>query len=219
MVRQRVIETMEGIQGAFDVAAYDRMMRKMWKRNWIETREILDAGITQGTALEISPGPGYLGLDWLLKTTDTCLVGLDISEEMLRRCRENTQREGVGDRAEYVHGDACHMPFDDDTFDAVFANGGLHEWANPVDVFNEITRVLKPGGRYCITDLRRDANTLLRKLLPLTIGERTMRRGFTTSINAAYTPGEAEALAAASNLPTPQVSGNTLGLVIYGTAN
>jgi len=219
MVRQRVIETMEGIQGAFDVAAYDRMMRKMWKRNWIETREILDAGITQGTALEISPGPGYLGLDWLLKTTDTRLVGLDISEEMLRRCRENTQREGVGDRAEYVHGDACYMPFDDATFDAVFANGGLHEWANPIEVFNEITRVLKPGGRYCITDLRRDANTLLRKLLPLTIGERTMRQGFTTSINAAYTPGEAEALAAVSDLPTPQVSGNTLGLAIFGIAS
>lgn len=101
----------------------------------------------------------------------------------------------------------------------MFANGGLHEWSNPVDVFNEIARVLKPGGRYCITDLRRDANTLLRKLLPLTIGERVMRRGFTTSINAAYTAGEAEVLAAASDLSEPRVSGNTLGLVIFGTAD
>lgn len=92
MVRQLVIETMEGIQDVFDVEAYDRMMRKMWKRGWIETREILGAGITQGTVLEISPGPGYLGLDWLLKTRGTRLVGLDISEEMLRRCRENTRR-------------------------------------------------------------------------------------------------------------------------------
>ncbi len=99
MVRQRVIETMESIQDTFDVEAYDRMMRKMWKRGWIETREIPNVGIVQGTALEISPGPGHLGLDWLLKTQNTRLVGLDISERMLRRCRENAEREGVGERA------------------------------------------------------------------------------------------------------------------------
>ncbi len=216
MVRKRVIETMEGIQDAFDVASYNRMMRRMWKRGWVETKEVIQSGILQGTALEISPGPGYLGIDWLLRTNATSLVGLDISEEMLRTSRKNARLEGVGDRAHYVHGDACKMPFDADTFDAVFASGGMHEWSNPCAVFDEITRVLKPGGRYCITDLRRDTNVFIRKLLPLTIRERAMRRGFTTSINAAYTPDEIRALIAASPLPAPRVSGNVMGLVISG---
>jgi len=216
MVRQRVIETMEGIQDGFDVASYDRMMRKMWKRGWVETKEVIQSEITQGTALEISPGPGYLGIDWLQKTDGTSLVGLDISKEMLKRSRENASLEGVGDRANYVLGDACNMPFEDAQFDAVFANGGMHEWSTPLAVFNEIARVLKPGGLYCITDLRRDASVFIRKLLPLTIRERPMRQGFTSSLNAAYTLGEASVLAANSALSAPQISSSFMGLIISG---
>ena len=48
------------------------------------------------------------------------------------------------------------MPFDDSSFDAVISNGSLHEWEDSKRVFNEIYRVLRQGGRYCITDLRRD---------------------------------------------------------------
>jgi len=216
MVRERVIETTEGIQDAFDVEAYDREMRKMRHRGFIETPEILKAGIRAGVALEISPGPGYLGIDWLSKTEGATLVGLDISENMLARSRANAEREGVGDRVEYVHGDACSMPFEDGTFDGVFANGGLHEWADPVAVFDEVARVLKPGGRYCITDLRRDMLFLIRWAMLLFIRERSMRRGLVTSINAAYTPGEARELVGRSRLPTPRVSGNAFGLSISG---
>ena len=216
MVRERVIETTEGIQDAFDVDAYDREMRKMRKRGWIETPEILRAGITSGKALEISPGPGYLGIDWLSKTEGTRLVGLDISENMLARSRANAGSEGVGDRAEYIHGDACSMPFEQATFDGVFANGGLHEWSDPVAVFDEVARVLKPGGRYCITDLRRDMNILLKWTMCLFVRERSMRRGLVSSIHAAYTPDEAREIVSKSKLPGPSVSGNAIGLSIVG---
>lgn len=216
MVRTRVIETLEGIQDTPSVEAYDREMRKMWKRGWIETKEILKAEITQSRALEISPGPGYLGIDWLLKTEKTTLVALDISQEMLRLSRENAQREGVIDRATYVHGDACEMPFEEGEFHAVFANGGLHEWADPLAVFNEIARVLKPGGRYCITDLRRDAHILIRKMLPWAVREQAMRRGFASSFNAAYTLAEIREIVKASKLPVPVMSESFLGLAIVG---
>jgi hypothetical protein len=65
MVKPRTIETTEGIQGEFDVEMYDRMMRRMRDRGWLETKLILKAGIKQGMALEVGPGPGYLGLEWL----------------------------------------------------------------------------------------------------------------------------------------------------------
>lgn len=217
MVRERAIETTEGIQGEFDVEAYDRWMRRMRARGWIETPEILKAGITSGTALEISPGPGYLGIDWLTKTEGTSLVGLDISENMLVRSHANAVENGVSERAEYVHGDACSMPFEDERFDGVFANGGLHEWADPIAVFNEVVRVLKPDGTYCITDLRRDANRFVVMLMKLFTHGKTMREGFVSSINAAYTPAEARELVAKSNLPTPEVSGNFIGLSIVGS--
>jgi ubiquinone/menaquinone biosynthesis C-methylase UbiE len=216
MARERVIETMDGIQDAFDVAVYDREMRRMRRRGLIETPEILKAGITSDVALEISPGPGYLGIDWLSRTEGTTLVGLDISENMLALCRSNADVEGLGDRATYVHGDACSMPFGDATFDGVFANGGLHEWADPAAVFGEVARVLKPSGRYCITDLRRDMSPFIRWAMLRFIRERSMRRGLISSINAAYTPAEARRLAEGSRLPAPRVSANAFGLSIVG---
>jgi len=45
MIKPRVVETAEGIQGDFDVKMYDRMMRRMRDKGWLETREILKAGI------------------------------------------------------------------------------------------------------------------------------------------------------------------------------
>lgn len=216
MVRERVIETTEGIQDEFDVAAYDREMRRMRRRGLIETPEILKAGIRSGVALEISPGPGHLGIDWLSRTDGTSLTGLDISEEMLRRSRANAAEEGLAERTTYVHGDACSMPFESESFDAVFANGGLHEWSDPVLVFEEVGRVLKPGGRYCITDLRRDMSPLLKWAMWLFVRERTMRAGLLSSINAAYTEIEARTLAERSALPDAIVSSNLVGLSVVG---
>jgi len=68
MVKSRVVETEEGIQGEFDVQLYDQMVRRMRDKGWLETKGILNAGIVQGLALEVGPGPGYLGLEWLKNT-------------------------------------------------------------------------------------------------------------------------------------------------------
>ena len=43
-------------------------------------------------------------------------------------------------------------PFEDGRFDAVFSNGALHEWDQPEKVFDEVHRVLKPGGRAVFVD-------------------------------------------------------------------
>jgi len=68
MTKPRVKETDEGIQGAFTVEIYDRFQRGMRDRGWIETHALIKSGIQQGHALEVGPGPGYLGLEWLKNT-------------------------------------------------------------------------------------------------------------------------------------------------------
>ena len=78
MVKPRIPETDHGITGEFNTEIYDRMMRRMRDRGWLETQEILGAGISSGRALEVGPGPGYLGLEWLKKTKGTTLKGLEI---------------------------------------------------------------------------------------------------------------------------------------------
>jgi len=135
------------------VEIYDKMMRRMRDKGWLETNLIIKSGIDHGLVLEVGPGPGYLGLEWLKKTIGTKLKGLDISPDMITIAGRNAREYNLEDRVEYVESDGKMMPFEKGMFDAVFTNGSLHEWAEPEGVFNEIHRVLKSGGNYFISDL------------------------------------------------------------------
>ena len=148
MTHSRVPETDHGIQGETTVAMYDEMQRYMRDRGWIQTTAILKSGIQKGHALEIGHGPGYLGLEWLRSTQQTRLTGLDISPDMTALAARNARLYGLEERVTFEGGRGDCLPFKDDTFDAVFTNGSLHEWTNPEDTFNEIVRVLKPRGQY-----------------------------------------------------------------------
>jgi ubiquinone/menaquinone biosynthesis C-methylase UbiE len=217
MTKAHISETDHGIQGEITVAQYDQMQRSLRDKGWIETPALLKHGITRGQALEIGPGPGYLGLEWLKQTTDTRLVGLDISPEMQALAGRNAREYGLTDRTDYRLGSCDRLPFDDNTFDSVFTNGSLHEWADPCGAFDEIWRVLKAGGRYFISDLRRDMNGLMRSFLWLTVRPTEMRPGLGTSIGAAYVPTEISRMLAKSCLKEGKVAGNIIGLEVAGT--
>ena len=216
-MKPRMIETNQGIQGEFNVTIYDQMQRRLRDKGWIETPAILKKGITSGLALEIGPGPGYLGLEWLKQTQGTLLKGLDLSQDMIKIAERNAKEYGLSDRVEYLYGTGNRLPFDDGRFDAVFTNGSLHEWADPHNTFNEIHRVLKPGGKYCISDLRRDMFVFIKWFLWLNTIPREIRPGLLTSINAAYTPAEIKAILQTTKLFKSQVESNLIGLLISGT--
>lgn len=216
MGKPRIRETDEGIQGEFDVRVYDRMARRLRDKGWMETDSIIKAEITSGMTLEVGPGPGYLGLEWLKKTEGTSLKGVEISPEMIKIAERNTQEYGFTDRVEYVQGDARKIPFEESTFDAVISNGSLHEWAEPVAIFNEVHRVLKAGGRYFISDLKRDMNVLLKWFMWLMTKPKEIRPGLISSINAAYTLPEIRDLLAQSKLRNASVGKNPVGIDITG---
>ena len=216
MTKQRVSETDNGIQGELNVTIYDQMQRKLRDKGWIETKDLLRQEITQGCALEIGPGPGYLGLEWLKHTQGTTLKGLDISTDMIVVAERNAREYDLSQRVEYVHSSGSRMPFDDNTFDAVFTNGSLHEWADPRSTFNEIWRVLKPGGKVLISDLRRDMLALVRWFLWINTTPHEIRPGLISSINAAYIPSELRELIKGTKLENCRVSSNLLGVMLVG---
>ena len=216
MVKPRVPETEEGIQGEFETQAYDSMMRLMRNMGWMETSMVIKAGITSGLALELGPGPGYLGLEWLKHTQNTTLKGVDISQDMIGIAERNAGEYRLTDRVEYVIGNVMEIPFEDEYFDAVFSNGSLHEWAEPEKVLNEVARVLKPGGRYCISDMKRDMNPVVSRFLWLVCRPTSIRPWLISSINSSYIVSEIEDILSNTKLQGWQVSKNFIGLVISG---
>jgi ubiquinone/menaquinone biosynthesis C-methylase UbiE len=216
MVKQRIPETDHGIEGEFNTQIYDEMMRRMRDKGWLETRLITGSEIGSGLALEVGPGPGYLGLEWLKNTEGTTLQGMDISEDMLEIARRNAAEYGLTDRVKYVKGDAQKMPFESDYFDAVFTNGSLHEWSHPEKIMDEIYRVLKPCGRYCISDMRRDMSPLMKWFMYAMARPKEIRPGLISSINASYTLGEIEAILTKTQLKSSRVVKNIIGIIISG---
>ncbi len=216
MTKSRIPETDHGITGELTVNAYDEMLQNLRDKGWIETNAIIDSGIDHGCALEIGHGPGYLGLEWLSHTQNTRLTGFDISEDMHNLAMQNAQTYRLSDRTEYHMGNCDHLPFADQVFDAVFTNGSLHEWEDPCGAFGEIWRVLKPGGRYFISDLRRDMNVVIKAFLWLGTKPVAIRSGLISSINAAYTPVELRELCAKTPLCNGVVKGSAFGVVLNG---
>jgi len=210
------VETNQGIQGEFNVTFYDQMMKRLRDKGWMETSQIIKSGIDKGLALEIEPGPGYLGLDWLKKTSNTKLIALDVSPDILQLAGKNAQEYGLSQRVSYVLGNALSMPFEDEKFDAVFSSGSLHEWEEPQKVFNEINRVLKLGGLYFIGDLRRDMNLLLRWFLIWSTKPKEIIPGLISSIQASYTLKEIIDILCESQLQPTLVKKNPIGLSVIG---
>ena len=146
MVKRRVIETDNVIQNELHAKLFDKMMRGNRDRGRIGTREIIKAGIKHGLALEIGPGPGYLGLEWLKETEGTSLKAVEISPAMIAIAKKNAAEYDLGTRSEYVIGDAQELPFDDNTFDVVINECAVGIPDDSQMVLNEMVRVVKPGG-------------------------------------------------------------------------
>ena len=108
-----------------------------------------------GAVLEVAPGPGYFSME-LAKLGPYSITGLDISHTFVEMARKKAAEAGV--RVDFQQGNASSMPFADDTFDFLLCRAAFKNFGQPVRALQEMHRVLKPGGRGLIIDLRRDAS-------------------------------------------------------------
>ena len=104
--------------------------------------------------LEIAPGPGYLAIE-LAKLGQYRISGLDVSRTFVRIARDNAARAGV--EVDFREGDAAALPFGADTFDFIVCRAAFKNFSDPVGALREMHRVLQPGGRALIIDMRKDA--------------------------------------------------------------
>jgi SAM-dependent methyltransferase len=83
---------------------------------------------------------------------DGFVVGVDMTEEMLAKSRATTELLGHA-HVEFREGLAEQLPVEDDWADAVISNGVINLCADKRAVFDEIHRVLKPGGILQFADI------------------------------------------------------------------
>ena len=87
------------------------------------------------------------------------VAGVDISEGMLAIARQRIVHAGLADRVELHTADAVHLPFNADTFDAVFMSFTLELFDTPEipQVLQQCWQTLRPGGRICTVTMAKKA--------------------------------------------------------------
>lgn len=109
-----------------------------------------------GELLEIGGGPGHLAVEIGRRARDLQVTTMDLSADMVRIAESRIHASGLGRQIKVAHGDAKDIPFPNDSFDFILSLGSLHHWRAPDLVLDEIYRVLKPGGKAWIYDVRRE---------------------------------------------------------------
>jgi len=97
------------------------------------------------TVLDVATGTAGVAL-MLEERTGAGVVGLDLTEAMLRQGRENVARRGRSERITLLLGQGERLPFADDSFAGLTFTYLLRYVADPAAALAELARVVRPGG-------------------------------------------------------------------------
>jgi ubiquinone/menaquinone biosynthesis C-methylase UbiE len=111
---------------------------------------------TDATLLEVGCGSGPLSVR-LAAEYGMDVTALDIDPGEIEQARERARRSAeAGNRTPmFLVGDVAHLAFEAAAFDFVVSTYSMHHWADKTAGLAEIARVLRPGGRALVWDLRR----------------------------------------------------------------
>jgi phosphatidylethanolamine/phosphatidyl-N-methylethanolamine N-methyltransferase len=133
-------------------------------------QRILEIGIGPGSTLEFYP-------------PTTRVVGIDISEPMIKQARKKAERLNSGKQYEFHVMDALDLEFPDNSFDVVLAAYVITTVSDPVKVCREMLRVVKPGGQIIAINHSRCQNGSHLSRIEDILAPLFVRIGFTTDLD------------------------------------
>jgi len=164
------------LEGHFDAAATDRAVRadearmqevmRLRKENfethgdprqlvpgrsWAAWARALGHLLPPLDVADIGCGEGYLTLE--ASRWARTVVGIDRSDEVLERAKALAARRNV-QNVDWKKGDLTRLPLRDESIDVALLSQSLHHASDPERAIAETLRVLRPGGRLLILDLR-----------------------------------------------------------------
>ena len=157
----------EQVRQMFDsiAPAYDFMNRAMtlgidiwWRRLAVNRlRRIRPTRI-----LDVATGTG----DFAIQLNDSLhpqhITGIDLSQGMLDEAVRKVKEKGLETVISFEQGDCMALPMQDGTFDAVTVAFGVRNFENLQRGYQEMARVLRPGGMLCVLELSTPTNRLIR---------------------------------------------------------
>lgn len=152
-------------ESSFHGRSFDRIATGYDRANFIMTfgrscawlrdaaRVALEGCPPNAHGLDVATGTGDFAIELVRRSSDTNVVGLDISAPMTDLARSKLTRYDLEDRIALVHGEALALPFADESFDFVVSSYLLRNVGDPGRAFAEMKRVVKPGGRIVAMDI------------------------------------------------------------------
>ena len=160
--RSRHVATGRSLPGGVvmgDVGGYDVLSRFLFGSLFRRIAgDVVATAPGPGRILEVGCGPGWLSIE-LARRDGLEVTGLDLDPAMIERARAHAAQAelagpGADPRPSFLVGDVAALPFGDASFDLVVSTFSMHHWADRSAGLAEIARVVRPGGRVLIWDLR-----------------------------------------------------------------
>ncbi len=145
--------------------AYDFMNRAMTLGidRWWRRVAVKMVGKSQPRRiLDVATGTGDFAIGLYNKIHPQQVVGIDLSQGMLDVARTKVVKHGLQDAITLQQGDCLALPFGDGDFDAVTVAFGVRNFEHLLQGYEQMHRVLAPGGVLCVVELSTPRNRVVR---------------------------------------------------------
>ncbi len=156
--KKQVADMFNNVAGTYDFLNHFFSMGidKLWRRKLVQ----LMGKTSPKIILDVATGTADLAIAET-KLNPEKIIGVDISENMLAVGKEKTKNIPT---IELKLADGEHLPFENDSFDAVSIAFGIRNFENVLAGLGEMHRVLKIGGKVFVLEFSKPTNWLVKKL-------------------------------------------------------